>query len=71
MIGCGSVAERKSGPAFYKAPGSALIAVMGRRLEAVTDLGVPHIALAEYKAPANYKVGACPMCQGGVPITRF
>ena len=29
MIGCGSVAERKSGPAFYKAPGSALVAVMG------------------------------------------
>lgn len=22
MIGCGSVAERKSAPAFYKAPGS-------------------------------------------------
>ena len=21
MIGCGSVTERKSGPAFYKAPG--------------------------------------------------
>lgn len=42
MIGCGSVAERKSGPAFYKAPGSALIAVMGRRLEAVTDYAARH-----------------------------
>ena len=42
MIGCGSVAERKSGPAFYKAPGSALVAVMGRRLEAVTDYATRH-----------------------------
>lgn len=37
MIGCGSVTELKSGPAFYKAPGSALVAVMGRREEAVRD----------------------------------
>lgn len=29
MIGCGGVTELKSGPAFYKAPGSALAAVMG------------------------------------------
>jgi predicted dehydrogenase len=42
MIGCGSVAERKSAPAFYKAPGSALVAVMGRRLEAVTDYAARH-----------------------------
>ncbi|MDR7286045.1 putative dehydrogenase [Pseudomonas corrugata] len=42
MIGCGSVAERKSGPAFYKAPGSALVAVMGRRLEAVTNYATRH-----------------------------
>ena len=42
MIGCGSVAERKSGPAFYKAPGSALVAVMGRRLEAVRDYAARH-----------------------------
>ena len=41
------------------------------RLEAVIDLGVPNIALAEYKAPANYKVGACPLCDTGIPITRF
>ena len=32
------------------------------RLEAVIDLGVPNIALAEYKAPPNYKVGSCPLC---------
>ncbi|AIS12402.1 oxidoreductase [Pseudomonas chlororaphis subsp. aurantiaca] len=42
MIGCGSVTERKSGPAFYKAPGSALVAVMGRRLEVVRDYATRH-----------------------------
>ncbi|AYN94749.1 gfo/Idh/MocA family oxidoreductase [Pseudomonas sp. LTJR-52] len=42
MIGCGDVTERKSGPAFYKAPGSALVAVMGRRAEAVTDYAARH-----------------------------
>lgn len=30
IIGCGDVCEVKSGPAFYKAPGSALLAVMRR-----------------------------------------
>ncbi|WP_060764833.1 Gfo/Idh/MocA family protein, partial [Pseudomonas fluorescens] len=42
MIGCGSVTELKSGPAFYKAPGSALVAVMGRRAEAVCDYAARH-----------------------------
>jgi len=42
MIGCGSVTELKSGPAFYKAPGSALVAVMGRREEAVRDYAARH-----------------------------
>ncbi len=42
MIGCGSVTERKSGPAFYKVPGSALVAVMGRRAEAVRDYAQRH-----------------------------
>lgn len=42
MIGCGDVTERKSGPAFYKAPGSALVAVMGRRLEVVSDYATRH-----------------------------
>jgi orotate phosphoribosyltransferase len=41
------------------------------RMEAVTDLGVPNIALAEYKAPGNYRVPDCPLCKSGVPITRF
>lgn len=42
MIGCGDVTERKSGPAFYKAPGSALVAVMGRRLDVVNDYAARH-----------------------------
>jgi orotate phosphoribosyltransferase len=41
------------------------------RMEAIQDLGVPNIALAEYKAPENFKAGACPLCASGVPITRF
>jgi orotate phosphoribosyltransferase len=41
------------------------------RLEAIDDLGVPNIALVDYKAPHNYKVGDCPLCKTGVPITRF
>jgi orotate phosphoribosyltransferase len=41
------------------------------RLEAISDLGVPNIALAEYRAPENFKAEECPLCQAGVPITRF
>jgi len=41
------------------------------RCEAVVDLGVPNIALAEYKAPPNYRVGQCPLCQDNIPVTRF
>jgi hypothetical protein len=41
------------------------------RLEAITDVGVPNVALAEYKAPDNYKVAECPLCLAGTPITRF
>src|SRR5262249_52627532 len=33
------------------------------RLEAIVDLGVPNFALAEYKAPANYPAGDCPLCK--------
>ncbi|MES2821099.1 MAG: Gfo/Idh/MocA family oxidoreductase [Pseudomonadota bacterium] len=42
MIGCGDVTERKSGPAFYKAPGSALVAVMARRAEQGQDYAARH-----------------------------
>jgi orotate phosphoribosyltransferase len=41
------------------------------RLEAITDLGVPNLALAEYQAPENYRAGDCPLCQANLPITRF
>jgi orotate phosphoribosyltransferase len=41
------------------------------RLESIHDLGVPNIALAEYKAPENFPLGGCPLCQAGTPITRF
>jgi orotate phosphoribosyltransferase len=41
------------------------------RLESIVDLGVPNIALAEYKAPENYKADQCPLCRSGTPITRF
>ena len=41
------------------------------RLEAIVELGVPNVALAEYKAPENYPDAECPMCQAGQPITSF
>lgn len=41
------------------------------RREAMADLGVPNIALAEYRAPANYRGTDCPLCRAGRPITRF
>jgi orotate phosphoribosyltransferase len=41
------------------------------RLESIVDVGVPNIALAEYKAPDNHPAAECPLCREGVPITRF
>lgn len=41
------------------------------RLEALAELGVPNVALAEYRAPENHAVADCPMCKAGTPITRF
>lgn len=41
------------------------------RLEAIVDIGVPNIALAEYRAPENFPVADCPMCKQGIPIARF
>jgi orotate phosphoribosyltransferase len=41
------------------------------RLESIADLGVPNVALADYKAPENFKASDCPLCRSGVPITRF
>ena len=42
MIGCGSVTEVKSGPAFNKAPHSKLIAVMRRDAEKVKQYAERH-----------------------------
>ena len=41
------------------------------RMEAIVDVGVPNVALAEYKAPENYPVAECPMCKAGEPVTTF
>jgi orotate phosphoribosyltransferase len=52
--------------------GGALLATIQiyDRLEA-TDAGVPNVALAEYKAPENFKAAGCPLCAANTPITRF
>jgi len=42
IIGCGDVTEKKSGPAFNKVPGSALIAVMRRDAERARDYATRH-----------------------------
>jgi orotate phosphoribosyltransferase len=41
------------------------------RLEAMVELGVPNIALAEYRAPENFPEAECPLCKSGVPIAHF
>ena len=41
------------------------------RCEPNVDLHAPNIALAEYRAPENYKTSECPLCKSGTPITRF
>ena len=41
------------------------------RLEAIVDLGVPNIAVAEYRAPDNFAIADCPLCREGRPITAF
>jgi orotate phosphoribosyltransferase len=41
------------------------------RMEAIVDAGVPNYALAEYRAPENYRAEECPMCRQGVAVSRF
>jgi len=41
------------------------------RGEAIVDLGLPNVALADYKAPENFKAADCPLCAQKIPITRF
>ena len=55
-----------------RAGGSVIASVeICDRLESIVDLGVPNFALTEYPAPENHRVGSCPMCQAGIPITSF
>ena len=42
MIGCGKVTEIKSGPGFYKADNSALVAVMARNRDNAVDYARRH-----------------------------
>lgn len=48
IIGVGDVAERKSGPAFYKVEHSSLVAVMRRSEERVKDYALRHQVPAWY-----------------------
>jgi orotate phosphoribosyltransferase len=59
--------------ALVKASGGTIVATVQicDRCEAIVDLGVPNIALVEYRAPENFKAETCPLCASGVPITRF
>jgi orotate phosphoribosyltransferase len=41
------------------------------RCESIVDIGAPNIALAEYKAPANFTASECPLCRAGTPIVHF
>jgi orotate phosphoribosyltransferase len=59
--------------ALVTAAGGTVVATVQiyDRMEAIARLGVPNVALAEYKAPGNYRVSDCPLCKAGTPITRF
>jgi len=59
--------------ALVKESGGTVVATVQicDRCEAVVDVGVPNIALAEYKAPENFTADSCPLCAQKVPITRF
>ena len=59
--------------ALARAAGATILATaeIYDRSEAVIDAGVPNFALADYKAPPNYRVEECPMCKAGLSIARF
>ena len=59
--------------ALVREAGGTVIAtvVICDRLAETADLGVPHIALAEYETPGNVKADDCTLCKAGIPITRF
>jgi 1,5-anhydro-D-fructose reductase (1,5-anhydro-D-mannitol-forming) len=53
IIGCGNVAEFKSGPPLYQTPGSELIAVMRRDATKAADFAQRHGAHRWYTDPAT------------------
>jgi orotate phosphoribosyltransferase len=59
--------------ALVKQAGGTVVATVEicDRMEAIVDVGVPNIPLAEFKAPENYRADDCPLCKAGKPITRF
>lgn len=59
--------------AVIEAEGGEVIATVQiyDRLESIVDLGVPNVALAEYRAPENDPAATCPQCRAGVPVTTF
>jgi hypothetical protein len=67
-----SAAFERAKAVIEAAGGSAMATVqICDRLEAIVDLGIPNYSLAEYGAPENYRVGECPLCKAGVPVTSF
>ena len=59
--------------ALVKDAGATVLATVEiyDRSEPNVDLGVPNIALAEYRAPQNYTAAECPLCRTGIAVTRF
>ena len=59
--------------ALVQEAGGSVVATMEiyDRCEAMVDLGVPNVPLAEYKAAKNHAESNCPLCQAGTPITKF
>jgi orotate phosphoribosyltransferase len=56
----------------HQAGGAVLATVeIYDRGEAIRDLGVPNVALAEFRAPPNHRAAECPQCRNGTPVTRF
>ena len=70
---------RNTGETFAKCAalvadaGGSVVATMEiyDRGEALVDLDVPNIALAEYRVSEIFKADSCPMCKAGTPVTRF
>src|SRR6266568_2049875 len=58
--------------ALVKEAGGTVVATVEiyDRCEAIVDLGVPNIALAEYRAPDNFRADQCPLCAQKLPIAR-